>query len=114
VSERSKAEIKFVDYMEHKFLCLPREYRIFSPIQKFSSHKNIISGVDYYATQNFKGLRGHIIDHSFMLDHFKNIALIDDNIQLKPYYNIKDLQSFETLPDEVKKVVQPLHELGCI
>lgn len=114
VSKLSKSEIKMFDFLKHKFLSLPREYRIISPIQKFSGHKNIISQADFYSSVNFKNLQGHLIDYTFMLEHFKNIALIDDNIQMKPYYNIKDLQRFETLPDEVKKVVQPLRELGCI
>lgn len=114
VSERSKNEIKLLNYVKHKFLCLPREYKIFSPVQKFSSHKNIISDVDYYTTVNCRGVQAHLIDHTFMIEHFKNIALLDDNIQMKPYYNIKDLQRFETLPDEVKKLVQPLRDIGCI
>jgi hypothetical protein len=114
ISERSKSEIVFLDYNNHKFLCLTREYKIFSPIQKFTKHKKIIANLEDYDKLNFGGIKAHLIDHTFMLEHFKNIALIDDNIQLKPYYNVNDLQSFETLPDEVKKVVQPLRDAGYI
>lgn len=114
ISERTKSEIKLLGFLNHKFLCLPREYKIFSPIQKFSGHKNIFSYVDYYSKYNFKDMQGHIVDYSFMIDHFKNIALIENNLTLSKCYNIKDLHSFDTLPDEVKKFFLKSWDLGYL
>ncbi len=98
VLERSKSEIKLLDGIGHKFLCLTREDKIISPIQKFSKHgiNLVFCYTEAYAKEVYQGLQFQMGDFSFFLDKFKDIALIDP------------------LPHELKEVVRPLREHGYI
>lgn len=116
VTERSKSQIKLINCDGHKFLYLAGEDKIISPVQKFSKLGSdfIFSYVKDYSNHVYHDSCVLMADFSFYLRAFKDIALIDPNIELRPYYRLEDLQSFETLPHELKEVVRPLREHGYI
>jgi hypothetical protein len=106
ISERTKSEFKFLHYNNHRFLYYAREDRVFSPIKIFGKDKNLICGMNEY----YKYLPGHhfMEDYSFMIPYFQGIISLE-KLEMKPYYAMENLQSFETIPMELKNIIVPEH-----
>lgn len=102
ISERTKSEFKFLQYNNHRFLYYTRENRVFSPIKIFGKDKNLICNMDDHYLPGYH----FIYDYSFMLPYFRDIISLE-KLEMKPYYAMENLQSFETIPTELKNIIVP-------